>query len=306
MRLAEGMPLSDSIAAWEALGESAALPVPAPQLIPSPSPFPRRLSGFAAAAVLLAAVGLVAWLAGWGSRPGVELTDGGKRIQLTSRGELAGLDSLPAAQRQEVAAALRVGHLDKPPEIAGLAGERSALRGGGEAPSGFVVLAPLGTAVLDGRPTFRWRPFSGGESYQVKIFDASLNPATDSSPISGTDWRPSQPLPAGVFNWQVVAHSTGTDRTAPDPGSPPARFRVLEVAQAEALRHAVQEAGGSHLALGILYAHHGLVDDAERELDQVVAANPRSAIARGLLASVRSWRPAASQVPSPTSTKAAQ
>ena len=306
MRLAEGMPLSGSLAAWEALGESAAAPLPAPQLIPRPSPFPRRLSVFAAAAILLAVIGLAAWLAGWGSRPAVELADGGNRVRLSSRGELTGLESLPAALRQEIAAALRAGHLDEPREIAGLAGSGSVLRGSGERPSDFVVLAPLGTAVLDGWPTFQWTPISGRESYTVKIVDANLSPVAESGPVLGTVWRPSQPLPAGVFNWQVVAHVGSADRTAPDPGSPPATFRVLAADQAEALKRAAQATGGSHLALGILYAHAGLVSEAERELEQVVAANPRSAIARSLLASVRAWRPAASQVPSPTSTKAAQ
>ncbi len=65
-------------------------------------------------------------------------------------------------------------------------------------------------------------------------------------------------------------------------------------------------AGSSHLARGVLYAHGGLVDEAERELEQVVAANPGSAAARSLLASVRSWRPGPPQPPSPTITNGAQ
>jgi hypothetical protein len=306
LRLAEGESLSGSLAAWESLGESDASPLPA-HLVPRPSLFPRRLPVFPAAAVLLAAVGLAVGLAGWGTKPAVELMDGGKRVRLSSRGELVGLELLPAAQRQEIAAALQVGHLDKPQEIDGLAGRGSVLRGAAAPPSGFVLLAPLATAVLDGRPIFRWTPLPGAESYQVKVFDANLAPVADSGPISATEWRPSRPLPAGgVYAWQIVARRDGEDRTAPDPGSPPALFRVLATDQAEALERAAHAAGGSHLALGVLYAHGGLVGEAQRELEQVVAANPRSATARRLLASVRAWRPAASQVPSPTSTKAAQ
>jgi hypothetical protein len=128
----------------------------------------------------------------------------------------------------------------------------------------------------------------------------------ESGPVLGTEWRPSRPLPAGVYAWQVEARRGDEETMAPGPGSAPAMFRVLTADQARAVESAATAAGGSHLALGILYAHRGLVGEAERELEKVVAANPRSATARSLLASVRSWRSGSSQPPSPTSTNGAQ
>lgn len=242
------------------------------------------------ASILVAAVWLFVLLARWCPKPAVELADGGRTVRLGSRGELAGLEPLPETQRWAVAFAMRSGRLDPPWQIAGLAGSRPVLRGDAPAPPDFALRSPVATAVLDGRPAFRWTPLAGGETYQVRVFDSSLSPVAESGPLPGTEWRPSRPLPSGIYVWQVVARRAGEDRIAPGPGSPPARFRVLLAEQARSIESDVKAAGGSHLALGILYANHGLVVEAERELEQVVAANPRSATARSLLASVRLWR----------------
>ena len=45
---------------------------------------------------------------------------------------------------------------------------------------------------------------------------------------------------------------------------------------------------GRRLAPGLLYAEAGLLDEAERELKALVAANPRSQIAKNLLLDLRS------------------
>lgn len=47
---------------------------------------------------------------------------------------------------------------------------------------------------------------------------------------------------------------------------------------------------GSHLTLGVLYAQAGLLDDAERELQLLLRANPQSALAQKLLRGVRAKR----------------
>jgi len=271
---------------------------PAPAVVRFPL---RRLAVVAAlAAVLVAVAGLSVWLAErTPQRPAVELVDGSGRVGLGPQGQLLGLESLPAEWRRDVAAALRTGHLDRPRGVADLAGAEPALRGPAAA-APFTLLAPIATAVAGGRPTFRWTPLAGAESYAVKVFDPDLRPVTTSGPLTATEWAPGQPLPAGtVYAWQVVARRGGEDLIAPGPQSPPALFRVLAPDQARAVASAAREAGGSPLALGVLYARSGLVDDAERELARVVAANPGSATARDLLASVRAWRSTAAQPPSP-------
>jgi Putative zinc-finger len=301
LRLAAREPLSGALAAWEDLAPRA----PAPTVVRFPLHRPAVVA--ALAAVLVAVAGLGLWLAErTPERPAVELADGGGRVGLGPRGELVGLSSLPAEWRRDVAAALRTGRLDRPREIADLAGAEPALRGA-TAAAPFTLLAPVATAVAGGRPAFRWTPLAGAESYEVKVFDPDLHPVAGSGPLTGTEWTPNQSLPAGtVYAWQVVARRGGEDLIAPGPQSPPALFRVLAPDQARAVASAAREAAGSPLALGVLYARSGLADDAERELARVAAANPGSARARDLLASVRAWRSAAAQPPSPTSTNGAQ
>jgi hypothetical protein len=301
LRLAAGEPLAGSLAAWEALAPRA----PAPAV----TRFPLRRSVVIAAlaAVLVAAVGLGVWRAErTPPRPAVGLADGGGRVALSPGGELVGLASLPAEWRRDVASALRAGRLERPQAVADLAGAEPALRGAAST-APFTLLAPVATAVTGGRPTFQWTPLPAARSVEVKVFDSDLHPVAASGPLGGTEWTPELPLPAGaVYAWQVVAHLGDEDVIAPGPQSPPALFRVLAADQAQAVARAAREAEGSPLALGVLYARSGLVDDAERELARVVAANPGSATARDLLASVRAWRSAAAQPPSPTSTNGAQ
>jgi hypothetical protein len=303
LRLAAREPLSGSFAAWEELAPRA--PVPAVTRFPL-----RRPAVIAAlAAVLVAVAGLGVWLAERApERPAVGLADGGGRVALSPRGELVGLASLPAEWRRDVASALRTGRLERPRTIADLAAAEPALRGSAST-APFTLLAPVATAVTDGRPVFRWTPLAAARSFEVKVFDPDLHPVAAGGPLNGTEWTPELPLPAGtVYAWQVVAHLGDEDLIAPGPQSSPALFRVLAADQAQAVASAARQAGGSPLALGVLYARSALVDDAERELAQVVAANPGSATARDLLASVRAWRSAtaAAQPPSPTSTNGAQ
>jgi hypothetical protein len=194
--------------------------------------------------------------------------------------------------RETVAAALRDGRIEQPAELAELQSAGAVLRGPASSP-GFVPRSPLATAVLDGRPTFRWSPLPGAESYRVRVFDPDFNPVADSGalPGTGTEWSPAQPLQAGgVYAWQVKARSRGQEVTAPGPTSPQAFFRVLPAERAAQVRSEALTAGSSHLAKGVIYARAGLADDAERELGVAVQEGPDSAGARRLLESVQAWR----------------
>ena len=102
------------------------------------------------------------------------------------------------------------------------------LRGPVSAPE-FTLQAPLSTEVPGGRPTFRWTPLAGAESYQVMVFDRDFNRMADSGPLSGTEWTPEHPLPGGTYTWQVKARRRGGEEiTAPGPNRPQALFRVID------------------------------------------------------------------------------
>ena len=75
---------------------------------------------------------------------------------------------------------------------------------------------------------------------------------------------------------------------APGPEAPAAKFKALDHATAIKLARAKMSYAGRRLAPGLLYAEAGLLDEAERELKALVAANPRSQIAKNLLLDLRS------------------
>ena len=69
------------------------------------------------------------------------------------------------------------------------------------------------------------------------------------------------------------------------------RFKVLEEPQTKELEHVLAtNPRSSRLVRGILFARAGLLDEAEWEFKAAVRANPRSAVARKMLQSVRAKR----------------
>ncbi|HEY7213839.1 MAG TPA: zf-HC2 domain-containing protein [Thermoanaerobaculia bacterium] len=321
LRLAAGEPLSGAFAAWEGLPEEPrrAVGLDLGALMDEAGVRRarwRRWTRPAAlalwAALLLLVAGLIVWLATL--RRDVESLRAEVRtlrreeIPAAPRAAgLAGLEALPADLRGAVSAALRDGRLARPAQIADLLGSGTVLRGSAAA-TGFVLQSPIATAVLDGRPTFRWSPLPGGESYRVMVFDRDFNPVAESGEIAGTEWIPERSLPPGsAYSWQVKARRRGTEVTAPGPTSPEALFRVLAADEAAAVRSAARAAGSSRLVLGVLYARAGLLDDAERELAAAAGEGPQPATARRLLDSVRAWRRSSpDQSSPPTSTNPAQ
>ncbi|MDQ1524993.1 MAG: hypothetical protein QOE47_2917 [Pyrinomonadaceae bacterium] len=228
----------------------------------------------------------------------VALNDGGKRIALDADGNLVGLERLPESERRDIKSALASGRVSTPPALSGLTSGGGPLLGGGggEGDGGGAVFAPLtpvGTVVRAARPSFKWRALEGATSYVVNVFDTSFNKVATSGALTGAEWTP----PAGaltrgrVYVWQVTALRGGEEVLAPAPGEPEARFKVLEDGKAREVEAAQRAAGDSRLALGVIYARAGLLDEAEREFRALLEENPASATAQKLLRDLRARRP---------------
>ena len=102
---------------------------------------------------------------------------------------------------------------------------------------------------------------------------------------------PATPLaPGAVLAWQVTATKNGVEITTPSAPDPQARFTVLDRAEADAVARAKASYAGSHLALGVLLARAGLLDEARTELQALAGANPDSALAVDLLRDVQQQR----------------
>ena len=151
-------------------------------------------------------------------------------------------------------------------------------------------MSPVSTAVMTDRPTFRWKESSEkADSYTVFVYDTKvLNPSEpliQSEELDGTDWTVLEPLTRGkVYSWKVkVQLKDGGERFAPRPGIPEPRFKVLDADKTAEVETQIEELPDSHLVRCVVYAEAGLLDKAEREIRQLAADNPDSAVPNKML-----------------------
>jgi hypothetical protein len=220
----------------------------------------------------------------------LSLRDGQHVISVTPDGRIEGLDRLEEPERALLEQALVQKRIEAAPALVGLGANRSVLLGTADRSQQSQLVAPLATVVESPLPVFRWRPLPGAV-YRVSVFDADYEVAAASGWISGTEWRASKPLRRGIrYSWQLNVRQNGAEFTVPVPPAPEARFRVLAEADETAIARAKSEWGDSHLVLGILYAHRGLLDQAQEQLEALGEQNPASDLAVSLLASIEKLR----------------
>ena len=221
----------------------------------------------------------------------VALNDGKRKVTVDKQGTLAGLERLPLPVQQKVRAALQAGRLEQSPALASLASAPSTLLGESGNGLPFGLIGPIGEVVRSERPTFRWRALAGAQSYTVSVTDADLNEVATSLPLDAIEWRISKPLKeGGTYSWQVTAMKDGVRITSPVLPAPQAKFKVIDRSTSEMLQQVQREYPDSHLALAVIYAEAGLVDEAEQELRIVVRDNPRAGVAQRLLRQVQAMR----------------
>ena len=223
-------------------------------------------------------------------RPGgapLALKDGNRQILIDEKGELLGLDMLPANYRDALKDALTAGRITIPPPPETTLGQKGSTLGSKPQGRTFEALSPAGTAVEDTRPVFEWQPLAGATSYTVFVKDLATGAEIEGQPTGRTTWRSGKPLVRGhQYAWMVEAAIDGQRARAPAPEKPFATFRILDEQQAREISLARKAWGSSHLVMGLVYARAGLAREAEKEFRELVAANPESSTARSLLASV--------------------
>lgn len=221
----------------------------------------------------------------------VKLQDGNRLVALDRHGTLTGIEALPLTSQRTIKAVLKAQKLEKPRILTDLSGKPGMLMGGAAEIAEIELLSPAATVVQEDRPTLRWRALDGAASYTVAVFDEDFNPVVKSEPLSTTEWQVTRALRrAATYLWQVTALVKGRQVTSPKQPAPDAKFKVLDGSMLAQLNEAKRIHADSHLALGILYAQAGLLEEAERELQALVADNPRSEVAQKLLADVQTWR----------------
>ena len=223
--------------------------------------------------------------------PLLVLNDGGRQVTLNQRGQLEGLEQLPPDLKASIERALATHRLGALRGLRGWSAATNNLRSGLATQTTFAPLAPVGVVIETDRPTFRWRPLEGSQHCIVTVYDAKLRQVASSGPVTRAEWTTPNSLQRGVtYSWQISAEKNGETVVSPKPPLPEARFRVLDQRAVDALAQVRQSAGTSHLALGVFYWKHGLVEEAEHEFQVLANANPNSTPVKQLLASIGSLR----------------
>ncbi|MDQ1558117.1 MAG: hypothetical protein QOD32_1177 [Pyrinomonadaceae bacterium] len=220
------------------------------------------------------------------------LLDGGVEVAFDRRGNVRGLEELPPAVRNLVGQTLRTGSVQTPRSLDSLRNGAGGVLMGGDGGAGdvpFALVSPVGKILREQRPVLRWHALAGAASYTVAIVNADFKQVAQSEKLTATEWTPPIALERGAtYFWQVTAvEPDGREITSPTPTAPQAKFRVLDARTFDELKSFAALNPNSHLALGVLYAKAGLLDEAGDELEKLVKQNPRSPVARKLLKSVR-------------------
>jgi type II secretory pathway component PulM len=212
-------------------------------------------------------------------------------VKVDAQGNIEGLAALPSVYQQVVKSAIDTGQVKTPQSISSLRGKTGVLMGGGKEGVAFALVSPLGTAVSSARPTFRWQNLAGATGYTVTVLDMDFNPVSKSPVLDSTSWTIAEPLERGRnYVWVVTAIKDGKEVKSPVAPAPEARFKVLDKEMADEVLKTRRAYRDSHLISGLVYAQAGLLDEAEREFDLLVRANPKSAVARKLLRSIKSMQ----------------
>jgi hypothetical protein len=140
------------------------------------------------------------------------------------------------------------------------------------------ALSPRAENVLDGCPTFVWRPSEPGSRYEVALFrgGASVAPAIRAIATSVAYPADRAPLQPGRYQWQIHV-TTPTGKQDMDE----AEFTVLDAAAArkaraelDAARALLPAEAGVNLPLVGVYIKYRLYTPAKALLDRALDATP--------------------------------
>ncbi len=226
------------------------------------------------------------------ARPAVvaALLDNGRQIALDETGNVTGLAALSKDAERALKQALATQQIETPAELKALRQRPATLMSGAEEQSALKLQSPVATFVKDTQPTFRWHAVQGAQGYTVQVLDEQFNIVATSPALTQPFWRATPSLKRGQeYVWQVTAEVDGKRVTSASASTPEAHFKILGAGKARALQTTIQH-HPSHLLRGTIYAQAGLLDEAEREYQALLRANPHSVIARKLLQHLRAVR----------------
>jgi hypothetical protein len=224
------------------------------------------------------------------NEPLLALDDG--QVTVDENGNVKGLENLSPQSQKAIRQSLQTGRVSVSNAVNSLGGvSGGVLMSGGNEENGvpFALASPIGKVIRENQPVLRWKPLKDATAYSVTIVDDKFRVVADSGKLTATSWKPSKPLPRGAnYSWQVTAIKVdGSETVSPASPAPQARFRVVEQTTIDEIGRLEKSGRRSHLVLGVLYAQAGLKQEASREFEMLVKQNPKSTLARKLLAGVQ-------------------
>lgn len=215
--------------------------------------------------------------------PKIVLLDAGQQVALDAADQLLGLETLSLPLQAAVKDALLTQQIKVSAQVIRMRAATVELLGKEHAAADLILLSPVGQVVPSTQPVLKWQALSGASSYFVNVYDANLRKVASSGALTVTEWKPEPALERGhSYYWQVRAIKDEQEFFAPAPSAPDAKFKVLEHAQLAEIEQ-TKAVRNSHLALGVLYARAGMLEEAQLEFKALAAANPHSPIARRIL-----------------------
>lgn len=220
----------------------------------------------------------------------VRLRDGDRELSLNQQGHLTGAEGLAPPVQRAIQSVIASEGLPKPQALSEVSAPEINLMGQSADRLPFKLISPVGVILGSNRPTLRWQPLGGASSYTVSVFDANFNRVATSGPQAATEWTVPLSLANGkVYSWEVTALKDNQEITSPVAPAPRAQFKVLEAEKLKEIAEVRRRRPTAHLTLGVLAARAGLLDEAEREFQELLKDNPQSNVAKKLLQTVRSW-----------------
>lgn len=147
--------------------------------------------------------------------------------------------------------------------------------------SGLRLIRPVGIAVATGTPVFQWGGMANASGYRLTISMHGSEKPSETIDLDGSQvtYVASKPLvPGETYEWEVQALREGQPiAQAPAPPEPEALFYVLGQQQQDEIARQREKFGGSHLALGLVYARAGLIEDAGEQFAALAKEDPELA-----------------------------
>ncbi len=148
-------------------------------------------------------------------------------------------------------------------------------------PGGFGLVYPVTETIDTIQPALSWTLFAPGP-YKVVLKDKAGDIVASAQNIPNIAWvLPKKLNPGGTYSWQVTAANNESQDAA---------FVVMSTEDVAELQRARKDFPQSHLALGLLAEHFGLLSTAEREYQALAREFPNAEAPARLLANVTALR----------------